>query len=101
MRILMPLLLLFPLQACVVGTAADIVSTPVKVVSKGVDAVTTSQSEADEKRGRKLREQEERLGRLSRKRDREISRCEDGKQKSCEKAEALQEEIEEELETDI
>ncbi len=101
MRLFMPLLLLFPIQACAIGTAADIVSAPVKVVSKGVDAVTTSQSEADEKRGRKLREQEERLGRLSRKRDKEINRCEDGKQKSCEKADSLQEEIEEELQAEI
>ena len=32
------------------------------VVSAGVDAVTTSQSEADEKRGRELRQQEEARG---------------------------------------
>lgn len=101
MRVLLSLILFFPLQACVIGTATDIVTAPVKVVGKGVDAVTTSQSEADEKRGRRLREQEERLGRLSRKRDKEIRRCENGKQKSCDKAEALQEKIEEELEVKI
>ena len=33
---------------------------PVKVASAGVDAVTTSQSEADEKRGRELRKAEAR-----------------------------------------
>ncbi len=101
MRSLLPLLLLLPLQACALGTAANIVTAPVKVVGKGVDAVTTSQSEADEKRGKRLRQHEERLGKLTRKRDRELRRCEDGKQKSCEKAAALEEEIDEELETKI
>ncbi len=33
-----------------------------KVASAGVDAVTTSQSEADEKRGRELRKQDEERG---------------------------------------
>ena len=36
---------------------------PVKVVSHGVDAVTTSQSEADERRGRELRKADEQRGR--------------------------------------
>ena len=55
---------LFALNGCVVGTVAgaavDIVTLPVKVASAGVDAVTTSQSEADEKRGRELRKAEAR-----------------------------------------
>ncbi|WP_338502619.1 hypothetical protein V6R86_04850 [Sphingomonas kaistensis] len=64
MRIL-PVLFLAPaLSACsVASTAVDVVTLPVKVVSSGVDAVTTSQSEADEKRGRAIRKEEERLGR--------------------------------------
>ena len=69
MRILLALLPL-TLGGCVVGTiasaAVDVVTLPVKVVSAGVDAVTTSQSEADEKRGRELRKQEEQRGRLAR-----------------------------------
>ena len=52
------------LSGCVVGTiaetAVDVVVLPVKVASAGVDAVTTSQSEADEKRGRELRKAEAR-----------------------------------------
>ena len=52
---------------CVVGTVAktavDVVTLPVKVASAGVDAVTTSQSEADEKRGREARKQDEERGR--------------------------------------
>jgi hypothetical protein len=58
------------LSACVVSTVAqtavDVVTLPVKVVSAGVDAATTSQSEADERRGRELRKVEEELGRQAR-----------------------------------
>ena len=58
---------LFPLLAgCVVETVAktavNIVTLPVKAASAGVDAVTTSKSEADEKRGRELRKQDEERG---------------------------------------
>jgi hypothetical protein len=38
----------------------------VKVASAGVDAATTSQSEADEKRGREMRKQDEERGRQAR-----------------------------------
>ena len=55
------------LGGCVVGTVAetavDVVTLPLKVVSAGVDAATTSQAEADQKRGRELRKQEEERGR--------------------------------------
>jgi len=70
--ILRPLLLGAPLilGGCVVGTvtktAVDVVTLPVKVISAGVDAATTSQSEADEKRGRELRKAEEKAGREAR-----------------------------------
>jgi hypothetical protein len=68
------------LGGCVVGTVAetavDVVSIPVKVVSAGVDAVTTSQAEADQKRGRELRKAEERRGKLIRLAE---ERCRHGK----------------------
>lgn len=66
MRIVAVLFLLMSLTGCIAKTALDIVTLPVKAVSAGVDAVTTSQSEADQKRGRALREQEEREGRAAR-----------------------------------
>jgi hypothetical protein len=60
----------FLLSGCVVGTVAktavDIATLPVKVVSAGVDAATTSQSEADEKRGRELRKLDEERGKQAR-----------------------------------
>ena len=58
------------LSACVVKTVAktavDLATLPVKVASAGVDAVTTSQKEADEKRGRELRRQDEERGKQAR-----------------------------------
>ena len=72
-------MLALPLASCftVAKTAVDVVTLPVKVVAKGVDLATTSQSEADEKRGRELRKAEEAAG----KRQREW-------EKACNKAES-------------
>jgi len=70
MRLLLTVAAAFPLSGCAVGTiastAVNVVTLPVKVVSAGVDAATTSQSEADEKRGRELRKAEEERGRQAR-----------------------------------
>jgi hypothetical protein len=79
MRILVALA--FPaLSGCVVGTiastAVDVVTLPVKAVAAGVDAATTSQSEADEKRGRALRKADEERGRQLRQLH---ERCRSGK----------------------
>ena len=67
MRIALLLTLTFTLSGCVVGTVAktavDVATLPVKAVSAGVDAATTSQAEADQKRGRELRKQDEERGR--------------------------------------
>lgn len=71
MRLILLALLAPTLSACAVGslasTAVDVVTLPVKVVGAGVDAVTTSQAEADQQRGREIRKEEERLGRDRRK----------------------------------
>ena len=66
MRLILLPVLAFGLSGCLARTAVDIVTLPVKVVSAGVDAATTSQAEADQRRGRQIREEEERLGRLAR-----------------------------------
>ena len=71
------ILLPVALSGCSVArTAVDVVSFPVKVASAGVDAATTSQSEADEKRGREIRKAEEERGRQLRLLD---ERCRKGK----------------------
>ena len=70
MKSLAALVLPLVLGGCVVGTiaktAVDVVTLPVKVASAGVDAVTTSQSEAVEKRGRELRKADEQRAREER-----------------------------------
>jgi hypothetical protein len=66
MKRLSVLFLPLVLSGCIVGTVAstavDIVTLPVKAVSAGVDAATTSQAEADQKRGREIRKAEEARG---------------------------------------
>ncbi len=76
MRIALLLSLAFVLSGCVARTAVNVVTLPVRAVGAGVDAVTTSQSEADERRGRELRREEERLGRLARRCERRPERAE-------------------------
>jgi hypothetical protein len=88
MRVAAVVLLAFSLSGCVAKTALDIATLPVKAagtavgaVGSGVDAVTTSQSEADQKLGRKIRKQEECMGREQRRaqkqhREPDYSRCE-------------------------
>jgi hypothetical protein len=80
MRKLFLILIVMPLLSGCVGTiaktAVDVVTLPVKVASAGVDAVTTSQSEADEKRGREIRKEEERRGKEARLAE---ERCRKGK----------------------
>jgi uncharacterized lipoprotein YajG len=78
---LLPLLAL-ALSGCVAKTALDISTLPVKAASAAVDAATVSQAEADQKRGRQIREYEECLGREDRraekkKREPDYSRCEE------------------------
>lgn len=60
-----------PLSGCLARTAVDIVTLPVRAASAGVDAVTTSQSERDEQRGRDMRREDERRGREARERERQ------------------------------
>ena len=80
MRILLLVPIAFTLSGCVVGAVADAavtaVTLPVKVVSAGVGAVTTSQAEADQKRGREPRRAEEERGRQWRKL---VDRCRKGR----------------------
>jgi hypothetical protein len=74
------------LQGCLAKTALDVATLPVKVASAGVDMATTSQSEADQKRGREIRQREERLGKLERDYGRHLKRCQDGDRRACDQA---------------
>ena len=56
----MLIIMSFAFLAGCVSAAKTVVTTPFKVVGKGVDWATTSQDEADRNRGRDIRRQEER-----------------------------------------
>ena len=81
-------------------TAMDVVTLPVKVartgvnaVGAGVDAVTTSQAEADQKRGREVRRREEKLGKLQKKYDKLSARCIRGDHEACTQQSMVRSEI--------
>jgi hypothetical protein len=79
---------LFPLAlgGCLARTVVDVATAPVKIASKGVDLATTSQSEADQKRGREIRRREAQLGKLERDYDRQSKDCVKGHEGACEQA---------------
>jgi hypothetical protein len=74
------------LSGCLARTAVSVVTAPVRVASKAADWATTSQSEADEKRGRDLRRREEQLGKLQRSYDKHRRQCSDGDSAACQTA---------------
>ena len=74
MRTIFLAILAFSLSGCIAKTAVDLVTLPVRVVSAGVDAVTTSQAEADQAAGRRLREEDQRRGREARQNERQQRR---------------------------
>ncbi len=71
MRLFLVPLAALLLPGCIAQTAVDtavkVATLPVKVASAGVDAAVTTQAEADQKRGRQIRRQEECMGREERK----------------------------------
>lgn len=71
LRIMLLPMLALATGGCIARTAVDIVTLPVRAVGAGVDAVTTSQEEADRNRGRAMRKAEERERREARRRERE------------------------------
>lgn len=81
------------LQGCLARAAVGVVTAPVKAVSKGADLATTSQSEADEKRGRTIRKREEKLGQLEREYGKQMDRCGNGDDVACERAQAIRAEM--------
>jgi hypothetical protein len=80
-------------SGCVARTLVGVATAPVRIAGKAVDLATTSQSEADQNRGRDLRRREERLGQLERSYNRETERCADGNSGACERRDAVLAEI--------
>ena len=95
-RLVLAVVPILLLQGCVASIVTDVVTAPVKIVSKTADVLTTSQSESDEKRGRDMRKREESIGKLSRQLNKAQERCADGDKDACEKAEDIREQIDDE-----
>jgi hypothetical protein len=95
MKLVLACVPLILLSGCVTSIVKEVVTAPIKVVSKTADVLTTSQSEADQKRGRNIRKQEERLGKLSRERDKLARKCEDGDTAACTRVNAIEREMDE------
>ena len=81
------------LSGCLAKTALDVATAPVRVASKAVDLATTSQAEADQKRGREIRQREERLGKLQRERDSREKDCLKGDRRACDRVSAINAEM--------
>lgn len=81
------------LSGCLAKTVVDVATLPVRAAGAAVDLATTSQSEADENRGRELRKRKERLGKLERSYARQREKCDDGSEKACAEARATYAEI--------
>ena len=81
------------LSGCLAKTALDVVTLPVRVASKGIDLATTSQSEADQKRGKQIRQRDERLGKLEREFDKLQGQCLEGDRRACEKQSSIKSQI--------
>ncbi|HKX90103.1 MAG TPA: hypothetical protein VJM13_12885 [Sphingopyxis sp.] len=97
MRALIVAVLAAPLLAGCVSAVKTVVTAPVKAVGQVADWSTTSQDEADRNRGREMRKSEERVGKLSRQRDKALEKCRDGNAEQCQRAEVIEHEIEAEM----
>jgi uncharacterized protein (DUF2147 family) len=95
-RLLLAIAPMILLQGCVASMVSNVVTAPVKIVSKTTDILTTSQSESDEKRGRDMRKREENVGKLSRQLKKVQERCADGDRDACKKARDIRDQIEDE-----
>ncbi|MCX7284531.1 MAG: hypothetical protein NTX28_10890 [Novosphingobium sp.] len=81
------------LSGCIAKSAFDLATMPVRAGAQAVsttagvyDRVTVSQSERDQKLGRKIRQREERYGRLSRDYGRADAKCRKGDDDACDDA---------------
>lgn len=87
------------LSGCLAKTIVDVATLPVRAAGKAVDLATTSQSEADENRGRELRKREEQLGKLERAYGKQRTKCENGSEEACAEARTTYAQIQELLPT--
>lgn len=88
------------LTGCVAKSAFDLATAPVRVGARAVnttadvyDRVTVSDSERDQKRGREIRQREERYGRLSRDYDKASRDCRRADDEACDDARRIYREM--------
>ncbi len=82
------------LASTVLSTATSVATAPVRIGSKAVDLATTSQSEADENRGRAMRKNDDKVRKLQKKYNRRMDACNRGETAACSEASQLSGEIE-------
>ena len=75
MKHVIVLLAILALPGCVVRTAANVATAPVRAAGWSYDKLTTSQSEADRARGERERKQEARDAKAARKAAKEQARA--------------------------
>ncbi len=80
------------LAGCI-SSLGSIVTAPVKAVGKLADWTTTSQDEADRNRGRELRRQEQRLGKLAKAKAKYRHDCDAGDNEACARVDYIESEI--------
>ena len=86
--------LVLGLSGCGAASAiTSVVTAPVKIASKAADLATTSQSEADQSRGRDIRRREEQLGKLDREYRRQSDKCDAGDAQACLKRDTAEAEM--------
>ena len=81
------------LAQAALSTATSIAAAPVRVGSRAVDLATTSQSEADENRGRRMRKNDERVRKLQKRYNRQMDACNRGETAACSEASQISGEI--------
>lgn len=102
MRSLAVLVLVPALAGCAAASAFDLATAPVRAGAKAIqttgqvyDRVTVSDSERDQKRGRQIRQREERLGKLERSYRRAREDCREGDDDACRDAARLRYDMDE------
>jgi len=92
--LLLPPLLALALSGCLARAAVGVVTAPVRIGAKAVDMVTTSQSEADENRGRAMRKRDGKIKKLQHQYNHRMDACSRGESAACADAARIAGEIE-------
>jgi hypothetical protein len=74
------------LSGCLAKTAASVATAPLRVAGRAADLATTSQSEADENRGRAMRHRDAKLRKLEKNHRRALADCNKGQSTACAEA---------------